>query len=552
MLVLNVRRRIDLQSVIRIKQWIFDHKILCLIISFGFLLRVVSILWGIPISPYVRSFHPDEPKVYESVLKFPEIYLTAKPFPGYGTAVQYILGVFLMPLKLIISQILGLRHSYEIWVWIISRLASVFMGTATIYLSYRLGEKLFNKRTAVISAFFVATSFYHVIHSSIITLDAIMGFMLVINFLLCLRAIEENRLSSYVWLGLATGLLVGMKITGGLFFLIPLLLNLIDCFFPIREGDREKISLFQRLKFLFVYFSIAMLVFLIFHPHIILGFSKYVNFYLREKVDWIDRTRSSISQVFNVWMGKTCISVGAPVTFLALLGVFTSGRKNLRHKSMLVVFIILYYVFWRWFLKARYIITVAPLICIFAANVCAVMIEKKKLIKWIGVSCMIVSIGYSLYCCVSGIYLRLHDTRPLAAQYIDREFPEGTTIGFSAVSEKYTWKNHGWRYPKVNLSKFKETNFLEKPDVFIASSYDYERILETLKSGKLSDDYALDPVYYKEWYRYGAPSPKIFKFYDDLFLKEKSDYFLLKIFKIKVNVPIEFSPPEIRIYKKLK
>ena len=79
--------------------WIREHRLLCLILLAAFALRVAPILWGVPLRDEIRNFHPDERKVYGVVAHFPEIYGTTDPFPGYGTAVQYLLGTVLLPLK---------------------------------------------------------------------------------------------------------------------------------------------------------------------------------------------------------------------------------------------------------------------------------------------------------------------------------------------------------------------------------------------------------------------------------------------------------------------
>ena len=84
------------------------------------------------------------------------------------------------------------------------------------------------------------------------------------------------------------------------------------------------------------------------------------------------------------------------------------------------------------------------------------------------------------------------------------------------------------------------------------NSYDIGNIIETLKSCKLASDYKLDKAYHKEWYRFSAPSPEIFRFYNKLFIKKNIEYELVKKFYINVNVPIEFPAPEILIFKRQK
>ena len=61
---------------------------------------------------YIRGYHPDEPKAYRTIINFPEVYLTTNFFQGYGTTVQFIVGLFLLPFKLIFVKLLGLKESY--------------------------------------------------------------------------------------------------------------------------------------------------------------------------------------------------------------------------------------------------------------------------------------------------------------------------------------------------------------------------------------------------------------------------------------------------------
>ena len=107
------------------KTWNGEHKILATILLFGFALRVSSILWGVPILPYISGYHPDEPKVYNTIIRFPGVYLTTGIFQGYGTTVQFSIGLFFLPAKLILVKWLGLQKAYSIFVIVLSRFVSV-------------------------------------------------------------------------------------------------------------------------------------------------------------------------------------------------------------------------------------------------------------------------------------------------------------------------------------------------------------------------------------------------------------------------------------------
>jgi hypothetical protein len=529
--------------------YIKKNKLLFAIILVGFVLRILPILWGIPINEYVRMYHPDEGHVLRSIGGFPKIYFSTKTFMGYGTFVPYTLGFLFMPFKLI--RFIGFQDLHKILIFLLSRFSNVLMGTATIYFTYLLAKTIFNKKIAVLSAALLACSFYHVMNSAIITLDVAMGLMIVINFLLCFHAVEKNSFKLYVLLGIASGMLIGTKITGGLFVAVPIALALLR----IRQYNSNDLyttnAASNFLRNIIIYISTVIIVFLLYHPHVYLDPEKYINFFLREKRDWVDRTSVSFWGMFLIWVKSTITSVGLPVTILSIIGFIFPKKYNSKFQYALIFFLVLYYGFWRWFMLPRYLISVAPIICIFAANACIYFFEfKNAVIKLVAIGAIVTSIATSFYLCVSGINLRFRDTRPAAAKYIMQNIEKGRSIGIGYVSEKYPWKTFSWRHPKINFAKYKEMDFLNNPDIIILSSDDFHQIIETLNSDKINGEYALGKKYYKEWYRYSPPSVKILRFYDNFFNQDRSNYSLMIAFKKDINVPVEFPPPEIRIYKK--
>jgi 4-amino-4-deoxy-L-arabinose transferase-like glycosyltransferase len=526
-----------------------SNKLLLIILLLSLIVRLLPIFWGVPISPYVKNYHPDEPKVYKSILNFPGIYFSTQTFMGYGTFIQYILGLMFLPLKLMF-KILGHQENYGIVVIVLSRFSNVVMGTISVWFTYYLASKIFDRKVAILSALLLSLSLYHTINSSVITLDVAMGLLLIINFILSFNAIIKNNISSYILLGAASGMLLGIKLTGGLFFVIPVILILFNLK-NIPADLSKKNYMFQQFKNVGAYVLVAIIIFLIFNPHVYLNPEKFINFYLRERRDWVDRTSLSISDTLIKFIISTSTSVGFPITILAFIGILSLRKGNLYLQLVLVFFLLEYYLFWRWFILPRYIISVTPIICIFAAHILVFFYKKNnQVIKGITVGILILTVGYSVYLSFSGIILRIEDTRPDASRYIDQNIKEGSTLGIGYASDKYSWKSHDWRYPKINFGKYKEENFLNGPDILILSSFDFIPIMETLNSNKIDSNFVLSKAYYKEWYRYSPPSSEILQFYHKLFNPKISNYILIKSFKKNINVNIEFPPPEIRIYKK--
>lgn len=540
----------DINAVFRIGKYL-----LWVILLAGFVLRVVPILWGIPLHPYISSCHPDEGKVFRAILGFPGIYWTTEPFAGYGTVIQYLIGTVLFPIKLIFINLLELSDAYTIFAKIFSRLISVILGTGTIFITFSLVQRLFDEKTALLGAAFLSVAFFHTLNSPLITLDVSSSFLLILNFLLCLHAIKTQKWRDYAILGIASGFLIGTKTVLGIFMCIPFILNILQNFSPTSppgDSDANPIPMRVRATRLLFYAGIAFVIFILFHPHIFLDFEKYIAFYMREKHDWVDRSRDTITQLLLTWEGNTVKAVGPFLPILALFGMIFPGKHNRRFKLMLVFFVIAYYGFWRWFLSPRYVIVVTPILCIFAANACMLMIRQKhKVVKFAAVALITITTLHSLYWCISGVSLRFNDTRLSATKFIMDNIPAGTVLGLSSVSEKYDWRIHRWNYPKIDFKRYRVTNFIYQPEILILNSSDFEKVIDTIRSGKLSEKYVLPQKYHREWYRYSPPSPRMFKFYEDLLIKGSMPYKLIKTFKREVNVPLEFAPPEIRIYRKM-
>ncbi|MBN1493511.1 MAG: glycosyltransferase family 39 protein [Candidatus Omnitrophica bacterium] len=531
-----------------VKDFIKDNNLIFVLMVLSFCLRIIPISWGVPIGLYSKRFHPDEVKLYTTIINFPSVYLETSQFPAYGTTMQYIVGMVMLPIKFIVVKILSARDYYKLIAIIMGRLASVIFGTGSLYLVYILGKKLFSPMTGIIAAAFLSCSFYHVLNSPLCTVDITMGFFLLLTFISFIHLYNKKSIGSSLIFGMCIGLLMGTKITSGMFVAPACIFFLLPAF---RKDGFNQIVFFRQLKLICISLLVGGIVFILFHPHIFRDISGYVGFYTREKIHWVDRYRSLGVNVICQWYEETRIAVGLYVTVLAFIGLFYSIRGARPHAFLLVVFLIAYYMFWRYFTVARYIATIAPFLCLIAAYTCCQFIGSKHVfMKIAGWSFVFLTICSSIYSCVSGIYLRLHDTRITASQYIEETIPAGTTVGVGSVSEQYTWKTHAWRMPKFDFNRYIEKNLLEYPDIIIMRQDDIDKVTESIKDNKVNEDYVLDDKYANEWYRYSCPTPEIFMFYDDVFMKKDSPYEVVKRFYIHVNVPLEFPPPEILIYKK--
>lgn len=534
------------------RRWVAQHRILALCLSVAFLLRVACLPWATPLAggcgpvrgTNLRSYHYDEDKVYRTTANFPAIYLrTDQPYPTYGTTLQYALGLVLIPVKVTFYNVPGGREYYPLFVWIVSRLISVLLGTLSVWFTFRLTMRLFDPMAGLFAALFLTFSLFHCLNSSLATLDVPLSCLLLVNILLALNASESGRRRDYVLLGVALGSLVGTKIVAALFVLVPVVLTLRSSVFLKSRAST--------IASLFLCFAIAGAVYAITNPHVLFDFSRFYSVMQVEQHDWLERLSDSPWTGFVKYVNLTADAVGWSILVLSAIGVCFVGSSAPSAKAALLLFVVAYYLFWRGYFAPRYAIAVAPLVCLFAGAAASRLVSLRvRIVQTAGALIVMAAAIHSLSACTQGIALRWNDTRPKAARYIAEHIPEGATVGIAFASEKYPWRWHAWRYPWIDFRRYRETMFLERPEYLVVSSFDMNPIAATLQSGKLNSVYDLDETYHREWYRYAPPSPEIFRFFDELLPPEGSPYVLLQSFRNESRVPLENPPPELRIYRR--
>ncbi len=517
------------------------HCLLVLIISIGLIMRVSVLFWGLPVIPDVycpdlnaACYHADEGDAVAPAVLFPGNYLSDNRFLGYGTVLPYLSGMTMILFKGLFPD----SYHYGVIVWAVARVYSILFGVGTILLTYLLALKLFQqKRVSLLSALLVSIAPQHVLSSAIAKPDILMGLLLVLNFLLLYKALERPTRRAFIVFGIATGLLLGTSITSS-FFLIIFLLAVLYRKVPRRH--------------LLFYVLSAGGVFVLFHPHIFLHPNTYIDYLLMEKRGFVDRVVSSISILFSRWILHTNTAHGFPIIFFAPLSVLFVRKKQRIFTLLPFFYICIYYLFWRWAITPGYIAIVTPLIVMYAALVLSSLLSHTtRLIRVVGIVFLMGSIVSAGVATGLSLYARWNDPRTAAAEFINSEVSPGTSLGFSEVSTVYGWREHRWRYPRINVSRYKEQSFLEAPEILIVSSFDVEEVGPYLKSPRLNKDFLWDDRFTSEWYAYLPPSADVFRFYNEFIHGNQNGYFLLKEFETGIPRFLLTDPyPDIYIYKR--
>ena len=198
-------------------EYIFKKRLLLFILFLSLVLRLWGITFGLP-----DIDHPDESEVVNHAARFGSGDLNPHRFQ-YGSLFQYILFSFygLYFLAGYITGACASVHQFAVQFvhdptvfYLIARGLSATLGTATVLLTYLIGQKVKNEAAGLAGALFLAVSYEHVIHSHYCTVDTALTFFFTAAVYLCLRLFHDDRLHHYIAAGLVIGLATATKFNG--------------------------------------------------------------------------------------------------------------------------------------------------------------------------------------------------------------------------------------------------------------------------------------------------------------------------------------------------
>lgn len=209
---------------------ISPHKYIFAILGLAFALRFVGIWYGLP-----SLYNSDEPTIVSQALSFGTRKSLEPTFLQYPTLYFYFL-FFIYGIYFGIGFVLGIFNSILDFgasffldpggLFLVGRFLSVVLGTFSVWVIFRLGQRFFSKNVALISSLILAVSFIHVSRSHWILIEAGLGLMCAWALYLILKYYEKPTIKANVFAGLVCGLAISTKYNAG-FILIPLLLSSI-------------------------------------------------------------------------------------------------------------------------------------------------------------------------------------------------------------------------------------------------------------------------------------------------------------------------------------
>jgi hypothetical protein len=311
----------------------------------------------------------------------------------------------------------------------VPRVLAVVAGVATIWLVYRLVERLFDRLTAITAAFFVAIAFLHVRDSHFGVTDILMIALVVAALVALAAAVDDPaRLRRWALSGTLSGLAASTKYNGGLVLVAALataVVALIKSEPPKRREVRHGTA---------VLLGAALIAFLCGTPYAILDarhFIEGLQFSFSHLIEGpgIVLGRGWLHHVtFSLWYG-----VGAPLLVAGLGGMVLLAATAWKKAVVILTFPIMCYVTAGRDDTVRSITPVVPFLCITTAFLLVRIVQRivrpeaaPRLVALIAVVLALPSIARDL---AFDILIGRTDTRVIAQEWMAAHVDAGESIG---------------------------------------------------------------------------------------------------------------------------
>ncbi len=388
----------------------------------------------------------------------------------------------------------------------LGRLTSVLFGVGSVYLVYRLGKELLDRRAGWLAALFLAVCPFHIYFSQLYKVDAsfLFWFLLVIFF--SVRIYREGGWKNYLGAGLFLGLVLSTRYNFVAFILI------LSAALA-REGWRGVIR-----PGLWISAYTTGMVFLFTCPYAVLDFP---NFFEQLRVQMtvnqqaLTFFRTDPGRLFYQHYLYQLIFLfpaffGPAVYLCSFPGFWELGKKDRRLGLLLVSYPLIFFVFFSGYselVMPQYQIPFLPFAILGGSGwIASALARKEKVMKGLGWLVLSFSLVFSLSDLVVPHFKEIYYVYQESGKWVDRNIPKESKV-----------LSYTWAYPMTNkfgfvhltriyqASKFSFSEFENlDPDYLVLSDTgvlksprftreyrEYRKLLDGLTGGELKSRYRL-------------------------------------------------------------
>ncbi len=180
----------------------FEHKTLLIItiLILSFILRIIGISVGLPDTP-----DPRETIISNDIINLINFSALPETFNWPGTAWFHLIALIGK-----LFDFIGIEMT-ESRIILLGRFISVCLSTLTVWLTYSLGAKCYNRRVGLIAAGFLTVAMLHATNESRFALVDIPATLCVTLFLWLIARDTQLRYRTCIYLGIVTGIGLAVK-----------------------------------------------------------------------------------------------------------------------------------------------------------------------------------------------------------------------------------------------------------------------------------------------------------------------------------------------------
>ena len=423
------------------------------IVFVGFVLRIYQIASNLPFVTYTD----------ESLFVWRAIYCGTgdlNPYPLMPYAFHIYILFLLYSALASIAFILGIFHS--VWdvaklyltnpsfFYISGRLASALMGTATIYITYRLGKLVYSKRVGIVAASLLTFFPTHVLYSHIVAYQIPAMLFILLSIWRIFKISNVTTASSTIKEYLVTGFLIGISISthpSGFLLLVPFVVS-----HALRVYGGNKPFHIQHYVFnrtLFIGLGAILFGMFIGSPFYFIDYRNGILSYLPSYMTGqIDPTRTISREGYILpWLAILTDKVGYLLTatiIISFLYIIVSSLYKVRRQTKfdwIAFSFVSAYIFALVYItrrEERDLLPIVPLLMLFVGVLLddVMLFFKNRFHRapgWVGTSIYVIGVIILLAFPVRNVFniereFSKIDTRSILSDWVKRNIPPGTTM----------------------------------------------------------------------------------------------------------------------------
>jgi hypothetical protein len=437
---------------------------------------------------------------------FPTFYHV--PMAVYFYLIPFILFFVLLRLTGVFMDLNALREFgiLNIYSFLpLARFLTLLMAMASIYILYKLSQKLFNdRRISLLAAFFLAFSllFVQISHTARVWIPQVMTILLAFYLINILYQNQENKIKDYLYAALGIGLSFGTHVVGVFTYLPFLIIHYY------KNKSKKLKEIFLTNKYFWLVNLVLIICYLLTFYLNTYGFRNYIN---KDGNIWPNLsflyTDSGTSVGLNsdninlfdrlIYFSNALIEYEPLLVMLALAGFIVIFFKQKRIFYLLVPFMLVFYISVSFIgLEQHYILPIIPFLALAAGYGLISLYDKMN--KTLALSLISIIMLIIFFPPLVWTYrMNQPSTRLEARDWIYKNIPASSSIinfdprlelnenqatltdiknyttGYYSKKRSYLLSKPAEEYPQPNYYVLNYTYFDILPEGLLNKKYDY-------------------------------------------------------------------------------